>query len=475
MARQWYYTVDGQQGGPVSAQELQALVASGVIQPEHRVRSEAMSHWVRASRVGGLFAAQARTGGWVGWLLVACGLAGAVLVVAGSLAQYRLVERLKAELAQARQRAGPPPTEAAVAASGVAAAPAPTASGPGVGRPGTASSLLAHVPPAPGAPLAAEALARLQTTCGGLGPAFTQYRRQFLAPMHYWATHALGDLPTERVAYLFAGPDAATAVGVFPRARHLVLVANQTLEPAGAATAPARVQEAECAIWRYFARLGYFRTHDLDGRHAARPRVAALVMQGLALADAQVTQAEYLELDASGAIRPVALADGQRPWGLRLHATRPDRSPLVVDYLTIDLSDTALRRNTAEARALQGLLDQTVLMKAASHLPQDPGFSLVATWTAERARALVQDETGLSIDLMRQHFELRHYGQFEGAHQLWRDKASARRLRQDVQASEVQPLLFTFGYEKPAGSLVTVGRRNQPEAVAATAAASTGP
>ncbi|MFN9506656.1 MAG: hypothetical protein ACK57J_19225, partial [Rubrivivax sp.] len=134
-------------------------------------------------------------------------------------------------------------------------------------------------------------------------------------------------------------------------------------------------------------------------------------------------------------------------------------SRVAVDYVTIDLSDAALRRNEAQAAALKQLLTSTVLMKAASHLPQEPSFSLVAGWTAQRAPAVVQDETGLSVQDLRAHFNLRYYGQFTQAHTLWQGKASAQALKTDVAASEVEPLLFTFGYEKPAGSLVVVGRR----------------
>jgi hypothetical protein len=387
---------------------------------------------------------------WVDRLLWVGGALCALLFAVGLYGQQRMVSRMAGEVAQLRQQQAVPPGTDPLAS-------APAGLSPGSGP--QAPTALASIAPQPTATLAPAALKALQTPCPEVVPALAQYQRQFLAPMHYWGVHALRDLPAQRVTYLFAGPDAATAVSVFPRAQHLVLVANQTLEPAGAPPPPGSVLAAECQIWRFFARMGYFRTHDLDGRGGQRPRVAALLMQGLELADLRVSAAEYLSLDATGEISPALLPEGQRPFGIRFHANRPDGSRVAVDYVTIDLSDGALRRQEASAAALKQLLTSTVLMKAASHLPQEPSFGLVAAWTAERAPAVVQDETGLAVQDLRAHFSLRYYGQFTQAHTLWRGKASAQALEADVAASEVEPLLFTFGYEKPAGSLVMVGRR----------------
>lgn len=398
---------------------------------------------------------------WVDRLLIGGGVLCALALALGIYGQQRMVSRMAGEVAQLRQQ-------------GLGAADAGKSSADPAGDSAAASGGASQIAPQPTATLAPAALQGLRTACPDQAPALASYQRQFLAPMHYWGTQTLRDLPTQRVTYLFAGPDSATAVSVFPRVQHLVLVANQTLDPVDAASSqhPAQaVLGAECQIWRFFSRMGYFRTHDLDGRGGTRPRVAALLLQGLELADLRVVAAEYLSLDTTGSISPSLMPAGQRPFGVRFHANRPDGSRLAVDYVTIDLSDAALQRNPAQAAALQSLLKATVLMKAASHLPQEPGFSSVARWTAEHAPAVVQDETGLAVHQLRAHFDLRYYGQFTQAHSLWRGKATAQALRKDVEASEVEPLLFTFGYEKPSGSLLIVARRT----AAATPAAAVPP
>ncbi len=51
---EWHYSINGNQAGPVSAEEFQNLVASGVIQPSTLVWREGMSDWLPyASVMGG--------------------------------------------------------------------------------------------------------------------------------------------------------------------------------------------------------------------------------------------------------------------------------------------------------------------------------------------------------------------------------------------------------------------------------------
>lgn len=51
MNEQWYYTENGQQRGPIGAQELRQLAASGKLQPTDQVWREGMKTWQRASSV----------------------------------------------------------------------------------------------------------------------------------------------------------------------------------------------------------------------------------------------------------------------------------------------------------------------------------------------------------------------------------------------------------------------------------------
>src|SRR4051794_24897132 len=52
----WYYAKDGQQYGPVPAQQLKQMAGAGQLQPDDLVFQEGGTQWVAASTVKGLFA-----------------------------------------------------------------------------------------------------------------------------------------------------------------------------------------------------------------------------------------------------------------------------------------------------------------------------------------------------------------------------------------------------------------------------------
>jgi hypothetical protein len=59
MADEWYYTIQGQQMGPVSTAELRQLAAQQRLQPTDLVWKEGMPKWVPAANTQGLFASAA--------------------------------------------------------------------------------------------------------------------------------------------------------------------------------------------------------------------------------------------------------------------------------------------------------------------------------------------------------------------------------------------------------------------------------
>jgi hypothetical protein len=136
--------------------------------------------------------------------------------------------------------------------------------------------------------------------------------------------------------------------------------------------------------------------------------------------------------------------------------------------MRVDLSDGYLKRSAAELDYLRKSLSEVVLLKSASHLLQEPMISITAGLIAQHAQSVVQDETGMHIGALQQHFDLRLYGDFADAHRLWSGKSAVKELRAfRASVGEAEPLYFTFGYEKRMGSLVLVGsRRKDPVKVA---------
>ena len=54
MSEQWYYTKGDQKHGPVTAEKLKELAASGQLQPSDLIWKEGMKQWAKAELVKGL-------------------------------------------------------------------------------------------------------------------------------------------------------------------------------------------------------------------------------------------------------------------------------------------------------------------------------------------------------------------------------------------------------------------------------------
>ena len=73
---------------------------------------------------------------------------------------------------------------------------------------------------------------------------------------------------------------------------------------------------------------------------------------------------------------------------------------------------------------------------------------------------LVQDETGLDYDAMAERFNVRLYGEYVGAHRLFKEATNPSLVKAyKDHARDVRPLDFRIGYEKLAGSALQVATR----------------
>lgn len=59
MSQEWYYSVDGDRQGPISAGELKKLADAGTVKPGDLVWKDGMSDWVQAKSIKGLWAGTA--------------------------------------------------------------------------------------------------------------------------------------------------------------------------------------------------------------------------------------------------------------------------------------------------------------------------------------------------------------------------------------------------------------------------------
>lgn len=291
-----------------------------------------------------------------------------------------------------------------------------------------------------------------------------RYGQRFVAPMIRWSRADLADLKGRAVLYPFSGPDVVTALSMFPDAPHLTLVADQTVEFEGVGAPNAAIPgaaERECRMLSFFAQLGYYRTHDLNGLGGARPRFLQLLRYSIAFAGAAVDRTRPLGLTATGTV--AVLEDGSTvtPQGVRFEARRQDGRAVLIDYLTIDLSNRGLKTDPAGREFLHRNASDVLFLKSASHLLQHGGFSeLAALLTTPAGAFVVQDETGLPVGLLERHYELTLYGRYSAPQALWARDAGANAFANLYATHDSRGALpYVVGYEKKAGSALMVGRR----------------
>ena len=298
--------------------------------------------------------------------------------------------------------------------------------------------------------------------CPSFSKLAADYQNRFSSPMKAWAGQHLAALGAKKVVYPFSGADVVTAMALFPAVEHLVMVADQWPEYSGSRPGTGAQAAKECETMSYFARYGYFRTNDLEGKNSVKPRFIKLMMYSIALSDAKVSRIDYLVLGADGAAAVHSALPAVKPDGLRFTVSLAGGREVKIDYVRMDLSNNGLQPGKPFHAFMKSQMDGAVLIKSASHLLQKSYFSALADIIVEGSGHLVQDETGLDIELFRRAFEIRSYGKFNAPHPLWHDSASGRRLSRYFQEqSAMEPLPFTIGYEKKSGSVLLVGTRKR--------------
>jgi hypothetical protein len=334
--------------------------------------------------------------------------------------------------------------------------------------------------------------------CPGLAREAQRYRNAVLNPMREWSEQSLADIQSASVIYPFSGPDAATAVALFPDASRFVLIARQQASVEQLDEPDEAVQVSECELHQFVSRTGFYRTHDLDGKDRATPRLLTLLLMSLETAGILPLRVASLQIDSQGGMfqrspwqvstdldgrfRPEqggpvqagpASTDSRRepaapapaperdPSGIRIEGLDDRGRTVVFDYISMDLSDRGVRRGSTAYRWIEGEIGRTVLIKSASHLLQSPNFSNLAQLVANRSKVVLQDETGLDALKLARFSQVRVHGEFTEPYALWRESLAMGRLREFVDRqvpADTPP--FPFGYRKPSGTFIVIALRS---------------
>ena len=316
----------------------------------------------------------------------------------------------------------------------------------------TAAILLAGQQPVTGLPTAIAQSPRWATFAKAVTANWALYSQKIADPMSRWA---LAELPVtpETVFYPFSGPDFVTVHQLFPAAQRYVMMAMQNAErPLDLANLAPDLLEPSLGVltsaWQHFGDHGFYVTEYLEKYlYSTRANIGAstFIVSFLSLQGFEIERVVPIQVAADGSLQELS-PDTPRWRSVRIQASKQGK-PIIVDYLKIDLSNAGLQAAPQNLALINTLTSNPVLFKAASHLPQNVGFSMIANQVLGRSPLVVQDETGLKYTNLAQSYQVALFGKFVAAHHAFPsyhvDLAKAFAQRDDTK-----PLNFRFGYFK---------------------------
>jgi hypothetical protein len=299
---------------------------------------------------------------------------------------------------------------------------------------------------------------------------WTEYETRIGRPMRKWACQEIGQVTGGTVFYPFSGPDLPTPVQLFPDADRYVLVSLQKAEPPPPLDRMAPKEFEGYAAdfrkaWKFYGALGFFRTEDLEAiENSPGPGIGmtgALMVFAVRLGF-EIESVEPIRLEA-GANDVVPLIDDSasaETWDSVRLTLRKGGRKVLVDYVRLDLRDGWLRQLKGAHGWVDRMAENPTLLKAASHLPEDPEFKIVRNAILWNAPIIVQDETGIDYSALTADFTVRLYGRFTRPNGSF-DKNLAQSLANAYRTggSAIKPLPFRMGYEKDAGAAMHVAVR----------------
>jgi hypothetical protein len=292
---------------------------------------------------------------------------------------------------------------------------------------------------------------------------WAEYTKKIGAPMVEWAKTEVPQV-NETVFYPFSGPDFTTAYQMYPNAKRYIMVAMQNAErPLNLGVLNAQLTDQALDIlvsaWQLYGTHGFFVTSYLDRYYyATQGRIGSstFITIFMKLQGFELDRIVPIKINSEGDVEEIPAETRLWP-SVRIYATKAGK-PIVLDYLKMDLSNPGLQASPENLKFVQAAAVHPTIFKAASHLPQNANFNMIANEILTRAPLVVQDETALNYSALIKSFDVSMYGKFVIAHHAFQsyhtDLAQAF-----TQRADIKPLNYRFGYYKDGNYVVLVARR----------------
>jgi hypothetical protein len=307
--------------------------------------------------------------------------------------------------------------------------------------------------------------------------------RERLQRMDAWQHATLPPAhPGGALIYPFSGPDFVNAFALFPDYKTYVFF---SLEPPGEIPALADMDDHQRGVLFSDLRgalndlvaLNFFITPNMqENLHtdALQGTVPVLLAQmgllGLSVHSVEAFDPWPASAPASStAGKPAEAANAAKAGQpqLPLRAVRIEfddhtKTRRTLLYLSLDVSDGQLRYYPEFEPWLRSFKEPTVLLKSASYLLHGSNFRKVRGVVRERARLIVQDDTGMPYRLLlADGFTISLYGQYERPVKLFENRYQKDLDDAFASAGSTDPVPFPFGYNwrKEGRSGVIVAKR----------------
>jgi hypothetical protein len=295
--------------------------------------------------------------------------------------------------------------------------------------------------------------------------------RQFVG-IRNWEINYLPDAtqPLPVVFYLFSGPDFLYANRFFPNADTYVLAGTEPIGPLpdvsrfNGPQLDSVLQNLQKSLNSVLS-FSFFITKEMktDLQHEELKGTLPIFYVFLARAGKTIHDVSFVTLDKGG--EPHTSAPNEKGKGLTpgvriTFSNAPGAPTQTLYYFTTDLSNDGVRSAPGFLKFCKTRGMGASLLKSASYLMFENGFSTVRDFLLAQSKAIVQDDSGIPINAFDPaKWLLRFFGNYEGPIDLFKQYYQPQ-LQGLYQQSNPAPLHFGIGYRwSPRRSTLIVATR----------------
>lgn len=306
-----------------------------------------------------------------------------------------------------------------------------------------------------------------------------RYDENYFSRMRAWSAAELAPrlVMTRPVIYFFGGPDAVSALALFPDAPVYVLGG---LEPVGSLAAPLSLPpgELEDALANLRKSLevvlsyGHFITKDMkeELNRTAFQGVLPVIYAFVAMTGGEVVSATYLGVRADGTAEeygPTYAGGGAVRPGVKVVFRRTAGAPTqIMYYVAANVADDGLKAHGGVVKWAERFGQGNVYLKAASYLLHEPYFARIRGFLLGQA-AVLQDDSGIPF----RHFQDGNwrcwfFGTYSGTLEIFQKYPQSDLQKAFAEPGLAQPLPFGTGYKWRLGesNLLLAVRQTVPRA-----------